>query len=273
MIRVLKVSKSGFYDWRKKDKSSQENKKLKLVRTIEDIHKASRGCYGSPRVFEQLKGLGFSITKSTLERLMRENNIKAKTKKRFKITTQSKHKFQIAENLINQNFNVTSPNKVWAVDISYIPTGEGWVFLSVVIDLFSRTVVGWGLSEKITKELALNALTMAYFKRKPPPGLIHHSDRGVQYACHEYQKLLKSYKMICSMSRKANCYDNAVVESFFHTLKTEFIYHENFQTREEAKRKIFEWIEVFYNRKRLHSTLNYKNPVDFEMEYFKVCMA
>jgi transposase InsO family protein len=195
---------------------------------------------------------------------MRENNIRSKMKKKFKATTNSKHSHPVAENVLNRDFTPTAVNKVWAGDITYVWTGEGWLYLAVILDLFSRQVVGWSMSERMTKDLALDALRMAVTKRKPERGLIHHTDRGSQYACGAYRKFLNGIGAICSMSRKGNCWDNAVSESFFHTLKTEMIFFEEFETRSEAMSKIFEWIEVFYNRQRHHSTLGNKTPEQFE---------
>jgi putative transposase len=234
------------------------------MRAIEDIHKASRGTYGSPRVLAQLKGLGFKLSKSRVERLMKKHGIRAKTRRKFRVTTDSKHSFPVAPNILERNFSPAEPNAAWGGDITYLRTKEGWLFLAVIIDLFSRQVVGWSMGERITRELTLNALRMALNRRNPGEGLIHHSDRGSQYACADYQKLLKARKIICSMSRKGNCWDNAVVESFFHSLKTECVYWEEFETREQARKRIFEWIEVFYNRQRIHSTLGYLTPIDFE---------
>jgi putative transposase len=268
MSKVLNVSSSGFYNWNLRD-NKKGSEKLKLVRAIEDIHRSSRKTYGSPRIWEQLGALGFKVSKSRVERLMREFGIRAKTKKKFRVTTDSKHNNPICENILNREFSPQKPNQVWAGDITYVWTRQGWLFLAVVIDLFSRQVVGWSMSERITKELALSALNMALEKRKPLRGLIHHTDRGSQYASHTYQKLLKNYGIVCSMSRKGNCWDNAVVESFFHSLKTELIFFEDFQTRQEARAKIFEWIEVFYNKQRIHSTLGYKTPEQFEKLQFE----
>jgi transposase InsO family protein len=251
--------------------SKREEEEYKLMRAIEDIHKASRGTYGSPRILAELKGLGLACSKSRVERLMKKHGIKAKAKRKFKITTDSKHKFPVAENILERNFSPKATNMSWAGDITYIQTKEGWLFLAVIIDLFSRRVVGWSMNERITRELTLNALKMAIRQRNPGAGLIHHTDRGSQYASFDYQRLLQAHKMVCSMSRKGNCWDNAVVESFFHSLKTEMIYWEIFETREDAKRKIFEWIEVFYNRQRRHSTLGNVSPANFEVESFKQC--
>ena len=241
------------------------------MRAVEDIHKASCKTYGSPRILAELKGLGIPCSKSRLERLMKKHGIRAKTRRKFRITTDSKHKFPVAPNILERNFSPVAPNVAWGGDITYVWTKEGWLFLAVIIDLFSRQVVGWSMDERITRNLTLNALRMAINRRNPAPGLVHHTDRGSQYASGDYQTMLRVHKMICSMSRKGNCWDNAPVESFFHTLKTEMIYWEEFGTREAARRKIFEWIEVFYNRQRRHSTLGNLSPVNFEIANLKQC--
>lgn len=264
LCKLLEVSKSGYYEYRKRDDSKKVEDELSLVRKIEEIHQGSRGTYGSPRVFAILKGLGESCGKTRVERLMKKNKIRAKMKRKFRVTTDSKHKLPVVSNLLDRNFSPKNPNEVWASDITYIWTREGWLFLAVVVDLFSRQVVGWSLHKRMPKELVLSALKQAYFRRKPGLGLIFHSDRGSQYCSQEFREQLANFGMIQSQSRKANCWDNACVESFFHTLKTEAIYHENFKTRAQAEIMIFEWVEAFYNRKRIHSTLGYKSPVDFE---------
>lgn len=263
MAEFLELSASGFYRW-KKNPSNRKQDDLELLRTIEEIHKASRKTYGSPRILNQLKGLGFHVSKTKVERLMRKQGIRAKAKRKFRITTDSKHAHPISENTLNRNFKVLKENKVWASDITYISTQQGWLYLAVVLDLYSRQVVGWSMSERMTKDLCLDALNMALARRSPKVGLIHHSDRGSQYACLEYRNLLASHQIISSMSRKGNCWDNACVESFFHSLKTELVYHESYANREEAKSSIFDWIEVFYNRKRIHSALGYLTPVQYE---------
>jgi putative transposase len=264
MCGFFKVSKSGYYDWRNRDNSDKEAEELKLLRAIEDVHHSSRKNYGSPRIYRQLKGLGHTVGKTKVERTMKKHGIRAKTKRKFRVTTDSNHNLPVAPNLLERNFSPEKPNQTWASDITYVWTKQSWMFLAVIVDLFSRQVVGWSLDKTMTKELVCSALRQAYFRRKPGTGLIFHSDRGSQYCSKEFRKLLKQYRMIQSQSRKANCWDNACVESFFHTLKTEMIYHENFETHDQAHRVIFEWVEVFYNRHRLHSTLGYKSPVDFE---------
>ena len=232
---------------------------------IRIVHTRSRENYGSPRVTDELNDTGIPCGKNRVEKLMRDNNIKAKRSKKFKATTNSKHKHPVADNLLNRQFEVDSPNSVWVSDITYIWTTEGWLYLAGVIDLHSRMVIGWSMSQRMTEQLTLDALSHAIQRRQPAEGLLHHSDRGSQYASKNYQKLLRANKIKCSMSRKGNCWDNAVMESFFATLKTELIYHERFITRKGAKLKIFDYIELFYNRNRRRSSLGYKSPAQFEM--------
>lgn len=224
--------------------------------------------YGAPRIHSELKDRGLSCGVKRVARIMRENNLVAKGKKKFKATTNSNHNYTVHPNLLNQNFSCDVPNKIWTTDITYIWTAEGWLYLAVILDLYSRKIVGWSMDSRMTKDLVINALTMAYWKRKPPIGLIHHSDRGSQYASTDYQDLLKSYGMICSMSRKGDCYDNSVTESFFHTIKTELILDANYTTREEAKPDIFSYLEIFYNIRRKHSTLDYCTPDKYEQYYW-----
>lgn len=264
MCKVFEVSSSGYYEWRKRDTSEKEAKELSLVRKIEEIHLGSRGTYGSPRVLRVLRGLGESCNKSKVERLMKNNGIRAKTKRKFRVTTDSKHNLPVAPNLLKRNFSPVKRDQVWASDITYVWTKEGWLFLAVIVDLFSRQIVGWSIDKTMTRELVLSALRQACFRRKPGTGLIFHSDRGSQYCSKEFRKALRQWCMLQSQSRKGDCWDNAVVESFFGRLKTESIFHEVFETRAEAENFIFEWIEVFYNRERLHSTLGYLSPAAFE---------
>ena len=264
MCEIFAVSSSGYYTWCRRDNGPREAREFKLLRAIEEVHKASRKNYGSPRIYDQLKGMGHTVGKTKVERVMKKHGIRAKTKRKFRVTTDSNHKQPVASNLLNRNFSPEKPNETWASDITYVWTREGWLFLAVIVDLFSRQVVGWSLDKTMTKELVCSALRQAYFRRKPGTGLVFHSDRGSQYCSREFRDQLREYRMMQSQSRVANCWDNACVESFFHTLKTELIYHEDFKTRDEAHCAIFEWVEAFYNRQRIHSTLGYKSPVDFE---------
>lgn len=242
-----------------------------LLEKIKEIHKNSRNCYGTPRIHVELKEDNISCSRKRVSRLMRENDIQAKQKRKFKAaTTDSNHSLPIAENKVQQNFIVSKPNEVWTSDISYVWTEEGWLYLAIVLDLFSRQIVGWAMEPRMTKELVMSALLMAYWKRKPKTGLTHHSDRGSQYASYGFQGLLSELGMQCSMSGKGCCYDNAVAESFFHTLKVELVYGNTFKTREQAKSAIFEYIECFYNPIRKHSTLGYCAPIQFEQKWAKV---
>lgn len=231
------------------------------------MHKISRGTYGSPRITRALKKKGIVCGKNRVARLMHDNGITGKTKRKYKATTNSKHNYPAAENLINQNFNIDRPNQIWVADITYIPTDEGWLYLAAIEDLFQRKIVGWAMNSTMTRQLTLDALRQAVKRYRPPAGLIHHSDRGSQYASHEYQQALRDYQFITSMSRKGNCYDNACMESFFGTLKLELIYGNRFKTRAEARQAVFEYIEVFYNRIRLHSSLGYMSPLEYEQAF------
>jgi transposase InsO family protein len=264
MCRVLDVSTGGFYAWRERPASRTSLENAKLVVQIGAIHAESRRTYGAPRVHRALRNEGVFISFNRVERLMRVNRILGKQKKRFRVTTNSNHPFPVAANLLDRNFEVSEPDRFWVSDITYIWTREGWLYLAVTLDLFSRMIVGWSMDNRMPWELVGRAFDMALKSRKPGPGLMHHSDRGSQYACDDYQGLLKNSETVCSMSRKGNCWDNAVAESFFHTLKTELVYHEDYHTRWEAKRSIFEYIEVFYNRRRLHSHLDYQSPEAYE---------
>lgn len=267
MCQVLEVSRSGYYAWLKRPKSNRKQLNEELVERIKKVFNQSRQTYGSPRITYALKNQGIACSKNRVARLMKENNIKPKTKRKFKATTNSKHNYPVADNILNRNFNPTAPNQAWVADITYIPTDEGWLYLAAVVDLFNRKVVGWAMDSTMTKELVISALKQAIGRYNPPAGIIHHSDRGTQYASYEYQELLKKHGFISSMSRKGNCYDNACMESFFGTLKTELIYLTRFKTRAEARLAVFDYIEVFYNRTRLHSKLGYKSPVDFERSF------
>lgn len=262
MCEVIGVSRGGYYSWLRRPESKRNIENRNLKTEIRSIHAQSKRIYGSPKVYEELKDRGIRCSLKRVTRLMREDGLYAKTTKKFKATTNSRHSRPVAENILERKFNQDAPNKAWVSDITYIPTREGWLYLSTVIDLYSRSVVGWGMKERMTTQLVTDAFNMALMKRTPP--LIHHSDRGSQYASDEFQKLLREHGVQCSMSGKGNCYDNAVAESFFGTLKKELVYFEDYKTRDEAKRSIFEYIEIFYNRKRRHSSLGYKSPVEFE---------
>jgi len=272
LCRVLRVSKSSYYDWRNRPESHRSCENRELVEKIETIRKKNkRLCvYGSPRMHEELIDLGYHCSENRVARLMRVNGIRALQKRKFRVTTDSKHDNPVAENVLDRKFDVGSPNRAWASDITYVWTREGWLYLAVVIDLYNRMVVGWSMGNRITQELTLSALKMALWKRKPGRGLLSHSDRGSQYTSKAYRKLLNDHGIVCSMSRKGNCWDNAVAESFFHTLKTELVYHEDYGTRAEAKSGIFEWIEAFYNRQRRHSALGYLSPARYEAMMVKV---
>lgn len=267
MCRILEVSRSGYYAWLKRPESRRKSQNRKLLKEIRKVYQVSRRTYGSPRITIALQKEGISCGRNRVARLMRENGIAAKTKRKYKATTNSKHNYPVAENLVNQSFAASRPNHLWVADITYIPTGEGWLYLAAIEDLFQRKIVGWAMDATMTRQLVLDALRQAVWRYRPPAGLIHHSDRGSQYACHDYQQALRDYGMICSMSRKGNCYDNACMESFFGTLKRELIYGSRFKTRAEARQAIFEYIEVFYNRIRLHSALGYMSPVEYEQAF------
>jgi putative transposase len=262
---VLKVSRAGFYRWLGRGISNQAISRQDLLKEIKSIHKGSRGSYGSPRVQETLKGKGIHRNHKTVEKVMKENGIKAKRKKKFKITTDSNHELPISENILDRQFETKERDKVWVSDITYVDTEEGWLYLAVFIDLFSRKVLGWSMSERLKSDFVVNAFRMAIAKRGYRVSPLVHSDRGSQYASDMFRAELKLRSCDQSMSRKGNCWDNAVAESFFGTLKTELIHHEKFKTRKEAEEKIFDYVEIFYNRQRIHSTLNYRTPEEFEM--------
>ncbi len=268
MCRVLEVSRSGYYGWRKQTESKRHNENEKVLMDIKESHKESKGVYGSPRITEDLREKGYRCGKNRIARIMRENGIVAKTKRKYKATTNAKHNLPVAPNLLNQSFTASGPNKVWVSDITYIPTIEGWLYLVVIIDVFSRQVVGWGMSARLTADFVISALYQAVGRRGPSPECIFHSDRGVQYACKDFRDVLEQYSFHQSMSRSGNCYDNALAEIFFHTLKTEHVYFNRYTTRAEARQSIFEYIEMFYNRQRRHSALGYQSPVSFELETF-----
>ncbi|CAE6860215.1 IS3 family transposase ISRso8 [Paraburkholderia nemoris] len=268
LCEVLSVSLNGYRAWKRG--GTPERKRLtdaQLLTLIRSIHAEVKGAYGSPRMTEEVRARRFPASKERVERLMRENGIRARHKRRYRVTTDSKHKLPVAENLLERNFSPSAPNQVFTSDITYIWTDEGWLYLAIVLDLFNREVVGWSIKPRMTTDLVTDALTMAWFRRKPEPGAMHHSDRGSQYASHDFQRKLAEYGMRCSMSRKGNCWDNAPTESFFNSLKNERVHATRYRTHQDAAADLFEYIEVFYNRSRRHSSLGFKSPTQFMQDW------
>jgi putative transposase len=271
MCRVLRSHPSGYYRWRGvcQQPLRRQLRRLALIESIRTIHQRSHGSYGAPRVHRQLRSQGERCSRRTVETLMRQQQIRSKRIRRFRLrTTDPNHPHPIAPNHLNRRFGRRKirANQVWMADITFIPTAEGWLYLAVVMDLYSRRIVGWAAAEHLRAELTLKALQKALEERRPTKGLMHHSDRGVQYACGQYQSLLERHGIRCSMSRGGDCYDNAVIESFFKTFKSELVNHQQYQTRKEATASIHAWIELFYNRQRRHSALGYKSPAGYEGE-------
>jgi transposase InsO family protein len=265
MCAVLGVSPAGYYAWRSRPESLRSVANRDLLSEVRRIHRDNRGRYGSPRIHVELRDRG--VSRGRIERLMRRHGIRAIMARPWRPrTTDSRHDLPIAPNLIDRNFTAAAPNKVWLADITYIETDQGWLYLAAVMDLYSRKIVGWAMRDHLRTELALTALNMAVQARRPDAGLIHHSDRGAQYASASYRSALQSAKAEPSMSRKADCYDNAPMESFFHTLKTELVHHRHYATRAEAERNIFAFIEGYYNRTRLHSAIGYISPIQMELK-------
>lgn len=266
MCRVLKVCPSGYYAWRGRQQSPPDRQSLKLLVAIKALHKQSKQTYGSPRICRGLSKQGIRCSENRVAPLMRAHGIRAKQAKRFKATTDSRHDLPVAENILDRQFEPEAPNQAWAADITYVWTGQGWLYLAVVMDLFSRRIVGFSMGSSLARALVIEALTMALGRRRVGQGLLHHSDQGSQYASGEFQHKLVVAGIICSMSRRGNCWDNAPVESFFSTLKGELVHHRRYRTRAEAQSDIFEYIEVWYNRKRLHSSLGYRSPAEYEAQ-------
>jgi len=267
MCRLLEVSKAGYYAWRNRPLSKRAIDDERLIKHMRLIHKVSGETYGRPRIHAQLHAEGVCIARKRVARLMKVAAIEVKIRRRYKATTNSKHDLPIAENILNRCFDVDAigaTDRVWAGDITYIWTLEGWLYLAVLLDLRSRRVVGWSMSQSMERGIVLDTLQMALSGRRPGIGVLHHSDRGSQYASEDCQKLLQLHGMTCSMSRKGNCWDNAVVESFNATIKTELIHRTTWKTRNEARAAIYKYIETWYNPKRIHSALGYRSPVDFE---------
>jgi putative transposase len=264
MCALLNVSRSGFYAWRTRPESRRSRENRALEDRIRLLHANSHGIYGAPRIHRDLDDDGVRCGKNRVARIMRVAGIRSRSRKKFKATTNSRHSLPVGPNLLNQNFNVEAGDSAWVGDITYIWTDEGWLYLAVLLDLYNREIVGWSASSRITRQLAIDALQMALGKRNPGHGLLHHTDRGSQYASADYQKILKAHGMVCSMSRKGNCYDNAVAESFFGRLKNEWVNHERYRSRAEAVQSLFYYIEIFYNRKRRHSSIKYATPQGYE---------
>lgn len=266
--RVLAVAESGYYAWLQAQPSERQQADAQLLAEIQVIYQQNRRLYGSPRIHAELKKQGWQCSRKRVARLMRQAHLASVRQRRYRIqTTDSKHLYPVAANVLDRQFQAQRPNQKWAADITYIPTQKGWLYLAAVLDLFSRRIVGWAMSARCDTSLVYHALHMALAQRQPQVGLLHHSDRGNQYAAHDYQALLAQHPITVSMSRKGNCYDNAVMESFFRTLKAECVHLHAFQSRSHARAVIFEFLEVYYNRQRLHSTLGYCTPAAFEAAF------
>ena len=265
MCKTLKVSRSGFYAWLARPESDRARTNRDLTTLIRDVFDESREIYGAPRVHRTLRHRGTACSRNRVARLMRAAGLRSKTKRRFRVkTTDSDHDLPIALDLLERDFRAEEPNQAWVSDMTYIRTDDGWLYLAVTMDLFSRKIVGWSMAPTMHAKIVVDALQMAIDQRSPESGLIHHSDRGSQYAAQEFRDVLAKHSLRPSMSRKGNCYDNAAMESFFHTLKTELVSHENYRSHAEARRSLFDYIETFYNRQRIHSTIDYLSPDDFE---------
>lgn len=266
MCKVFQVTKSSYYRWIKEGPSHRWKEDERLLVEIMDIFEQSKQSYGSPRMTKELKARGWTVGKNKVAGMMRAAGLRAKRRKKYKVTTDSRHNYPVAPNLLDQEFNVSRPGKIWVSDITYVRTRNGWMYLTVIIDLYDRKVIGWSMSEGLSAaETIIPAWIMATWNRPITQELIFHSDRGIQYACQEFTKILRANKLVIqSMSRKGNCWDNAVAESFFKTIKVEWIYGHNFKNREQAQLSIFEWIESWYNRRRRHSALGYQTIEEFE---------
>lgn len=264
MCRVFSVSRSGYYSWCRRTESRRAIANRRLDTHIIAIYKKHKGRYGSPKITDELNEIGFQVGKNRVARRMKEIGLRSIVRRKYRPTTDSKHSYPIAENLLQRDFTVNHPDRVWVSDITYIKTGSGWLYLTVFLDLFSRMVVGWALSSSLSSQMVITALYRAIRNRRPDSGLIIHSDRGVQYACNDFRQVLKKHQFIQSMSRKGDCWDNAVAESFFGILKSELIHHVSLKGSQDTLRELFEYIEVYYNRKRKHSTLFYQTPKQYE---------
>lgn len=267
---MFSIERSGYYAWVKRKPGKRKIANDALDKKITVIFNAHKSRYGVQRITDDLHDAGETCSKNRVAKRMQHLGLRAKARKKFKVTTDSKHNLPVADNLLNRDFTATAPNQKWVGDISYVWTDEGWMYVAVVIDLYSRTVIGWSIQSTMSRQLVCDALTMALWRRKFPRGVLFHSDRGSQYCSHDYQRMLKTYGFIGSMSRKGNCWDNAIAESFFHSIKTELIYTERYAKREIAKQSIFQYIEVYYNRVRRHSSIGSIAPALFENQFKKV---
>jgi transposase InsO family protein len=272
MCFVLRLSRSGFYGWLKKPESQRRKENEEILKAIKALRQAQpkKQVYGSPRLTKELCAQGFRCSRNRVANIMKTNGIRAKTRKKFKRTTDSLHKQPIATDLLGREFSASAPDQAYVTDITYVWTAEGWLYLAIVLDLFSRMIVGWAMSMRINADLVIDALEMAVKLRKPEKGLIVHSDKGSQYASGDYRHLLSKHGFRQSMGSAGDCYDNAVAESFFHTMKTEWVFFEHYQTRFQARTSIFDYVETFYNRERRHSTLNYLSPLAYEQKFAMV---
>ena len=264
MGRVLDVSPSGYDKWCRSPPNRQMKARELALVEIKAVHAEVKARYGSPRIYRELKMRGYTTSLNTVAKIMRDNRIKAKFSRKFRCTTDSNHSLPVAANILDRQFEPKAVNKAWVADITYIPTREGWLYMAAVEDLYSRRIVGWSMAERMTSRLVVDALEMAIKRRMPEEGMLAHSDRGSQYASEHYQRLLEKHGIKCSMSGVGQCWDNAPMESFFASLKKELVHHEDYETREEAKASLFEYVEVFYNNRRLHSSLGYLSPTAFE---------
>jgi putative transposase len=267
LCRILAVSRAGFYAAQARPVPGRARGDAQLAVEIAAIHEESRQRYGSPRVHAELRARGRGVGRKRVARLMRHRGLAARRRRRYRVTTDSRHPFPVAANVLARQFTAPAPDAVWVTDITYIPTGEGWLYLAVILDLYSRGIVGWAMSDRITRQLTLDALGMALARRRPPPGLLHHSDRGSQYASGDYQTALGRQGIVGSMSRRGDCWDNAVAESFFATLKVELVHEALWPTRAAARTALFDYIEVFYNQQRRHSSLGFLSPLAFERQW------
>lgn len=271
MCRVFEMSRSGYYRWIKRKPSRTELDNQSLDAQIREIYESSKGRYGSPKITRELRDRGHKVGKNRVAKRMRLAGIRSKIRRKYRVTTDSRHRYPVSPNLLSRNFTTEARDKVWVSDITYLRTTSGWLYLTVIIDLFSRLVVGWALSSSLSHEMVVTALKRAIRRRNPHKGLIFHSDRGIQYACEDFRKELTDHGFAQSMSRKGDCWDNAVAESFFAIIKTELVYHEKYQGHQDTLHSLFEYIEAFYNRERKHSSIGYLAPAEYENRKLKLC--